>query len=127
MAYDESVRSVTMVAGSAVTPYRFLALAATGKVDHVASAGVMPDGVALEAASGVDKTLPMGLPDGCVVKVECGGTLARGDKVESNASGQAITFPATVGHVSCGVALEAGVASRIISILFKNQGANVGT
>lgn len=127
MAREEAVRSVTVVAGSAVTLYRFVSVAADGEVDHVATAGLMPDGVALEAASAQGKTLPIALPDGAIVKVECGGNISRGDLIESNASGQAITFPATVGHVSCGKALEAGASGRVISVLFKTQGANVGT
>jgi hypothetical protein len=129
MSYEENCRSRTVVPGSVVSRYRFVVLASDGQVDHVAAAGAMPDGVAMEPATAqqVPPAIPMALPDGGVVKVECGGNIAVGAAVESNGSGQAITFPATVGHTSCGRALEAGASGRIIAIQFFNNGANVGT
>lgn len=127
MAIEEAVRQVTRIAGSAVTIYRFITLASDGEVDHVAAAGAMPDGVAMEGASAQGKSLAMALPDGATVKVEAGGTFAKGDYVESNGSGQAIAFPGTVGHISCGKALEAGASGQIVAIQFFNAKSNVGT
>lgn len=122
MAYDESVRSVSMVAGSAVEPYRFVAIAADGEVDHCASAQGRVDGISLEAASAQGKTLGMALPDGSVCKVMCGGSFSRGDRISTNNAGKAIALGSANGDLCWGVALEAGADGRIVSIQFAHKG-----
>ena len=120
MAYDEAVRSVTVVAGSAIAVYRLIALAADGEFDYVGTAGLMPDGVSLEAASGQGKVLGMGLPDGSIVKVVAGAAFSRGDNLMSNNAGKAIAFTNVAGQVSCGKAMAAAAADGdVVSVLFK--------
>jgi hypothetical protein len=129
MAYDESVRCVSVVPGAAIARYLFIVRAADGEFDPVAAAGVMPDGVSMEKATAqqTPPAIPMALPNGALVKITCGGSFSRGDKLESDAAGKAIVFPATVGHNCCGVALEDGALNRIVTMQFFNKGANVGT
>lgn len=122
MAYEESVRSVTVVAGSAVEPYRFINIASDGEVDHCSSAQGRVDGVSLEAASAQGKTLGMGLPDGSIVKVMCGGSISRGGRVATNNAGKAIALGSSNGDLAWGIALEDGADGRIISIQFAHKG-----
>lgn len=49
-------------------------------------------------------------------KVIAGGTITRGDKVTSNASGQAITT-VTAGNTVVGIALSSAVVGDIVEIL----------
>ena len=52
-----------------------------------------------------------------ISKVVCGGTIAVGDEVTSDADGHAVA--ATEGQRYVGIALEAGVAGRTISVLME--------
>lgn len=122
MAYDEAVRSVTMTAGSAIDPYRFINIAADGEVDYAATAQGRVDGVSLEKASGQGKTLAMGLPDGSIVKVLAGGTFSRGDRISTSNAGKAVVLGSANGDLCWGVALEDGVDGRIVSIQFAPKG-----
>lgn len=53
--------------------------------------------------------------------IELGGTIARGDSIASNATGQGVL--ATAGQWAPGVAMESGVAGDVISILLDGHQA----
>lgn len=119
MATYQNVVTNSGVAGSAISPYRFVVIAADdGLFDHVASAQtVQPNGVSAEGvASG--ETFPYAVPNGAVVKVEAGGSITRGAAIASDDEGKAIAHVSGVGNKKCGVALEAADDGDIISVQF---------
>lgn len=123
MATYDGVQSVSVVAGSAVSLYRFLTLATDGKVDHSGSAQGRVDGISAEAATGDGKVLPMILPTGAIAKVEVGtGGVTLGAIVATDASGKAIARGASNGDLGWGVAMDAGDAGDIIRIMFGFKG-----
>ena len=100
--------------------FKFVTLASDGQVDITASAGGNAIGVLLNnpSAAGYAATV-------CVsgsVMITCGGTVAAGASLQSDASGDAIT--AASGDIVLGYAREAGVDGQIIEMEFI-QGGNV--
>lgn len=123
MATYSGVESVSVVAGSAVTIYRFLTLASDGKVDHAGSAQGRVDGISAETVSADGKVLPMILPTGAIAKVEVGsGGVSAGAIVATDNAGKAIARGASNGDLGWGVAIDAGDAGDIIRILFGFKG-----
>jgi hypothetical protein len=119
MAYTENMKCVSLIAGAnlATEQYSFLKVDTAGAV-VLAGAGEDVDGVLMnDPASGRVAQVAV---DG-IVKVKCGGTIAAGASVASNASGKAVA--ATTGQMVAGKALEAGVTGRIISVLLQPKPA----
>lgn len=109
MATYQGVKTVTVQAGSTVSPYRFVVKAADTYYDHSGSTAAA-DGVSCEGvASG--KAFPMALMNGAIVKVEAGAAVAALATVGSDASGRAITHVSGAGNYRLGKALEAASAA----------------
>ena len=119
MAVEESVVSITIEAGADLSAgqYKFVTLASDGQVDLTASAGGPAIGVLQNApnAAGVAATVAISGR----VKVTAGGTIAAGAKVQSDASGDALT--AASGDHVLGIALESAVDGDIFAIALINQ------
>jgi alanine dehydrogenase len=106
-----------------VTIYRFIKLAADGKVDHAGAAQGRVDGIAAETVAADGDVLPMVLPMGSIAKVEVGsGGVTAGGLVATDASGKAIAVGASNGDQAWGVALDAGAEGDIVRILFGYKG-----
>lgn len=117
MAFNERVATRTYVAGSAVTQFRFVTLAADGQVDHT-GAGLRADGVALFGASGAGVAIPVAY-DGRVM-VEAEGVISRGGAVAADAAGKAIA--ATTNAIILGTALETSADGQIITVELRRDG-----
>lgn len=119
MTTTESMVCITVQAGSdlSATPNRFVLVAADGQVDLVASAGGDADGVLLNkpAAAGRDARVAIA----GVVKVEAGGNVTAGDKVQSDNAGKALT--AASGDHVLGRALTGGASGELISVLLNSS------
>jgi len=123
MAFEQTVRTIDGEAGSAVTPYRFVVLAADGQYDHAGSAQGAVDGIAMEDADAAGKVIPIALQDGCICKVEAGAAIVVGNEISTDASGRAIPVGAANGNLKHGRALEAAsAAGEIVSIQFAFKG-----
>jgi len=116
MATSQSVKLISGIAGSAVSAYRLVTLAADGAYDHTGADGA-PDGVSAEtvASGGV---LGVAIPNGAVVKIECGGAVTAGGKLEAMADGKVQNYAGAVASSFVGKALTAGADGQIISVLF---------
>lgn len=113
MAYMNDIKTRTFIAGQALaTQFIFVAQAADGQVDPVATIGARADGVLLTPATAVGQAVTVAY-DGRV-KVLAGGNIALGAPVASNASGRAIA--AATGNTVIGYAEEAGVNNQIITV-----------
>lgn len=120
MATYQGVRTLSRVAGSAVSPYRFVRIDTTdSKYDHVGVAQARIDGISAEGVPADGDVFPMVVPDGCIAKVEAGGSFAVGDFVASDASGRAIAAVSAVGNFTAGIAVTASTGSgQIVEIQF---------
>lgn len=104
---------LSLVAVSAITANRLLALDATGKVKLAAANADAIIGVADDVdtpAGGVAAVLVDG-----AVPVKLGGTVAAGDFITAGAAGVGV---AGTGRV-VGIALQAGVVGDVIDVLVK--------
>lgn len=116
MAKMESVTSITVEAGADLSAgqFRFVEVAADGQVDLVAAAGGDGIGVLLNkpnAAGVAAEVAVMG-----VAKVVIGvGGLTTGNRVQSDASGEAIV--AATGDIVLGRAITGGAAGELASVL----------
>ncbi len=117
MATSQAVKLISGNTGSAVVVYRLVTLASDGFYDHTGADGG-PDGVAAETVATGGLAFPLALPNGAVVKLECGGTVTAGGRLESMAAGKVQDYAGSVGAYFVGKALEAGVDGQIISVLF---------
>lgn len=100
--------------------FTFVALDAAGKVASP-SAGAFVDGVIFNNPK-TGEPASVAIEHGQKLKVKCGGNIAAGAEIASDANGAAITAT-TSGHIKVGKALEAGVAGRVIEIVFAYRGA----
>jgi hypothetical protein len=116
MATSQTVTLISGLAGSAITVYRLVTLAADGAYDHTGADGA-PDGVAAETIASAG-TVPIALPTGAIVKMECGGTVTAGGKLEAMADGKVQDYAGGVNSSWVGKALTAGVDGQIISVIF---------
>lgn len=119
MATYESKLCITVEAGADLSAdqFKFVQVAADEQVDVVSSAGGDAIGVLQNdpAAAGRAATV-------CyagVTKVIAGATVAAGAKIQSDASGQAIT--AATGDAVLGVALKGGAANEVIEVLLVSK------
>lgn len=123
MATHQNLNPLTVIAGSAVSLYRFVALASDGKYDHVAGAQGRADGVSCQAAVADGDAFSMQPLNGAIMKVEAGAAVTRGAQVASDASGRVIDHVSTAGNHILGVALDAcSNAGEIVRIqLYRGQ------
>lgn len=126
MAYQESTRSITAIAGTNVTKHRFAVFAADGEVDHAGTAQIVVDGIVGETVS-AGSNFPLIVPDGGVAMIELGATLAAGALVATNTSGQAIAHGSTAGDVAMGRLLEGGASGEIVAMQFCLKSIDAGT
>jgi len=118
MATSQETRIVSVVAGSTVNIYRFVAMAADGQYDHPSAQGRI-DGIAAEDGITVGKALAMVIPNGAIAKVEAGAVFSAGQRVASDANGKAIAAVSGAGNFRGGIALDAsGADGDIIRIQF---------
>jgi hypothetical protein len=119
MATFQSARTVSVIAGSAISPYRFVVQATNdSKYDHVGTAQTRMDGISAEGVAADGNVFPMVVPDGSFVKVEAGATLAVGDLIASDNTGKAIVHVSTAGNYIAGVCLKAAASGDIAEIQF---------
>ena len=121
MATYQAVSTVSRVAGSAITIYRFVTFASgDSKYDHVATAqSVRIDGISAEGVAADGDVFPMVVPNGAIVKVEAGAATTLGGLVASDSSGRAIDSTSGAGNWTAGVCLTAAAAAgEIIEIQF---------
>ena len=119
MATYDAAKLISGLAGSAVTIYRLLTLAADGQYDHTGAVG-RPDGVCAESVSTVGGAVPLAIPDGSIVKVQAGAAVSVGDRLVSDAVGKVVadTNPGLGGYW-CGIARSAAAADgEVISMQF---------
>lgn len=119
MATYESKLCITVEAGADLSAdqFKFVQVASDEQVDVVSSAGGDAIGVLQNdpAAAGRAATV-------CyagVSKVIAGATVAAGAKIQSDASGLAIT--AATGDAVLGVALKGGAANEVIEVLLVSK------
>ena len=117
MATSQGVKLISGNTGTAVVVYRLVTLASDGFYDHTGADGG-PDGVAAETVATGGLAFPLALPNGAIVKMECGGNVTRGSKLEAMADGKVQDYAGGLGSYWVGKALEAGVDGQIISVLF---------
>tara|TARA_Y100000385_G_C12881970_1_gene546138 strand:+ start:198 stop:569 length:372 start_codon:yes stop_codon:yes gene_type:complete len=113
MAVMQSRDNRTFIAGEDLSSaqFKFVTLESDGQVDLADSAGENAIGVCIVGGtSGNAVTVTV---SGSVM-VTCGGTIAAGAAVQTDASGDALT--AATGDVILGYAREAGVDGQIIEI-----------
>lgn len=117
MATSQSTVSISGEAGSAIEIYRLVTLAADGQYDHTGADGA-PDGVAEETQATVGGSVGIAIPNGAIVKLECGGAVTAGGKLEAMADGKVQDYAGGLGSSWVGKAQEAGADGQIISVLF---------
>lgn len=120
MATYQAVTTVSRVAGSAISIYRFVAFASgDSKYDHVGTAQARMDGISAEGVAADGDVFPMVVPNGSIVKVEAGAAVSVGATIGSDSSGRAITAVSTANNWTAGIALTAAAAAgEIIEIQF---------
>lgn len=104
---------LSLIAVSAITANRVLALDATGKVRHATANTDAIIGVADDVdtpAGGMAAVLVDG-----AIPVKLGGTVAAGDFITAGAAGVGVTGTGRV----VGIALQAGVVSDVIDVLIQ--------
>jgi hypothetical protein len=119
MSVSQNVKTLSVVAGSTIDPFRFIVLATDdGLFDHVGTAQADFDGISNEAAS-AGEALGMVQADGCVAKVEAGAVTTLGGQAASDNVGRAIDAVSGAGNMTAGKFLDAaGAAGDIVRILF---------
>ena len=121
MAVMQSRDTRTFIAGEDLSSaqFKFVTLESDGQVDLADAAGENAIGVLLnDPAAGEAATVAISGK----VMVTSGGTIAAGAKIQTDASGDALT--AAAGDVVLGYALEAAVDGQVFAIELI-QGGNV--
>lgn len=120
MARIEAHQSVTLEAGSDLSAgqFRFVLVASDGQVDLVASAGGDADGVLLNKPDAAGRAAEVAVSG--IVKVVSGAAVTRGDKVQSDAAGRALTA-ASGDHVLGKALTSSGAAGQLIEVLLVNH------
>jgi hypothetical protein len=117
MSTYQGVRTVSRVAGSAITIHRFVVFASgDGKYDHVGSAQGEMDGISGETVANDGDVFPMILLDGSIAKIELGATLSAGAKVGSDNVGRAVAAVDSAGNYVGGKILQGGDSGDIVEI-----------
>lgn len=126
MAYQESCKSISVVAGSTVAAGRFLVGASDGQYDHAGTAQTIVDGISGMAGS-AGETIPMTVPDGGIALVTAGDTITVGALIATDNVGRAIPAGTTAGDIAIGRAVTAGVVGNTISIQFTHKRTAAGS
>ena len=105
-------KSFSFKAEAAIAKYKFVKFGTNAQEIDVAGAGEGFGAAMSDADIGSFAEVAM---IGGGAKIECGGTIAKGAMVSSDASGNGITT-ASAGDLVLGIAQEAGVVGDIISI-----------
>jgi hypothetical protein len=118
MATYDGCQVISGIAGSAVTVYRLVSLAADGAYDHT-GASARPDGIAAETVAAA-ATLPLVVPTSVKCKVEAGGAISVGDRLVSDANGKVVANANPgLGNYWAGIAVTAAAADgEVIEMLF---------
>jgi hypothetical protein len=121
MSAMEQVQSITLEAGADLSAgqFRFVLMAADGQVDLVSAAGGDADGVLLNDPDAAGKAATVAYAGRVKVVIGVGGLVA-GNKVQSDASGEAI-LAASADHV-LGKCLVGGAAGELGEVLLSAQG-----
>lgn len=121
MSAMEQVQSITLEAGADLSAgqFRFVLVAADGQVDLVSAAGGDSDGVLLNDPDAAGKAATVAYAGRVKVVIGVGGLVA-GNKVQSDASGEAI-LAASGDHV-LGKCLVGGAAGELGEVLLSAQG-----
>jgi hypothetical protein len=116
-----SVPPVTVIAGSAISLYRYLELNAAGKFDHADGAQGPVMGVSDDAAAADLDALGMRLMVG-IAKVEAGAAVTRGTAQATDTVGRTINHVSGAGNSITGYAMDAASgAGEIIRVLLLPQ------
>lgn len=124
MATYNACKTVPAIAGASQTSgiYLFAVYTTTANtviVNTTANGAV--DGILyMNAASGAATVLA--LPDGGLCKVQLAGTLAPGDRVESDNAGKAVAYSDTADHQCLGTIVEGGASGDVGTITFAHKG-----
>jgi len=117
MAQSNQLNAVTLIAGSAVPIYRYVTVAADGKVDLTSTNLLSVDGCSGDAAAADGDALTVVLPAG-IMKMEAGAAVTRGAAQMSDGTGRTIDLVAGASKYITGVALDAAAgAGEIIRVL----------
>jgi hypothetical protein len=119
MATYESKLCITVEAGADLSAdqFKFVQVASDEQVDVVSSAGGDAIGVLQNDPAAAGRAAAVCYAG--VTKVIAGATVAAGAKVQSDASGLAIT--AATGDAVLGVALKGGAANEVIEVLLVSK------
>ncbi len=120
MATSNIVRTIIATSAAALTIYRMGIFNSAGKFIENSVSGGIVDGIAAQTVDAIDKAVPVVVPDGAIVKVEAGATVANGANLMSDTVGRAITATATNNIMLR--ALEAGAVGEIIKAQFVFKG-----
>ena len=113
MAVTQSRDTRSLIAGEDLSShqFRFVTLESDGQIDKADAAGEKCFGVLEnDPASGGEATVVVQGQ----TRIVCGGTVAAGAELQTDASGEAIT--AAAGDVVMGYAMEAGVDGQVIAM-----------
>lgn len=116
MARQENIQSISIEAGADLSAgqFRFVLVAADGQIDLVAAAGGDADGVLLNEPGAAGEAATMQYAGVAKVVIGVGG-LTAGQKVQSDASGEAI-LAASLDH-ALGKCLVGGAAGELGEVL----------
>jgi hypothetical protein len=126
MAYTESCKAVTMIAGVDLSSYQyhFCVVDTDGEVNSGGSTltaqGVV-DGIVGEGVA-AGRSFPMVVPDGGVALVKLGATVTAAQLAATLADGRATAVGASNGNLAWGKFLEGGDANEIVPLLFTFKG-----
>jgi hypothetical protein len=114
MAFEEALQPFTRPSAGdlSASQYCFVVLDANGRL-AISGAGSTAIGVLQNKPAAIDREARFAA--GGVTKIKCGGTIAVGDGVGSDAAGKAVTGG------TLGIAYEAGVVNQVISVLLKDM------
>lgn len=120
MATVENYQAVTIEAGGDLSAkqYRFGLVASDGQIDAVSSAGGDADGIIMGKPDAAGKATEVAISGIAKVVVGTGGITA-GQKVQSDANGEAIV--AASGDHVLGKALATGAAGAVVPILLVSK------
>lgn len=125
MASADLLKTISLEAGSTVSPFRFVSFAADGQADHTGG-DARADGVSVEGAS-VGLMFAASVMGG-IAMVEAGGAISRGALVGSATAGKLKAAGTSANNYSLGVALEeAGGDGDIIAVLLHSPDRHGGT
>lgn len=116
MATENALRTISREASGdlSAAQYKFVKVNSSGQMAVCSVAGEEADGVLQDKPAAAGRAGGMAI--GGVTKVLLGGTVAKGAKVTTNASGAAVT--AATGNVELGTCIEGGASGEIGSIIF---------